>query len=228
MIGYQVAMNNKKTKKNNQYVDTNPIEALRDITSGVASAFTNDLGKGAASDLWKQLLRGETSSHSSGELAPGQELDLASMSNYTQPNQTENMEEDDYKTPDIAPGIDYRREILEGDKKVARAEMQEMESQVQQIIVELKRLAQSSSTLEAEFKEVTVEQRITHPGKYHVTFFAWVLTVVRNARMRVEDSGAWLAQFKSKKKQKQYWNMFKKHGTTFGLSNERVVATQTG
>src|SRR3989344_5698474 len=72
------------------------------------------------------------------------------------------------------------------------------------------------------------EQQIVNPGKYHVSFFEWVLLLVRQARMKVEDSSAWLGAFKSKKAKKQYWSMFKKHGTTFGLSNERVVSTQTG
>jgi hypothetical protein len=82
--------------------------------------------------------------------------------------------------------------------------------------------------LQIEFKEVAIEQRIVNPGKYHTSFFEWVLSAIRIARMKVEDSGAWLSASKGKKAKKDYWQMFKKHGTTFGLSNERVVATQTG
>ncbi|HLD02068.1 MAG TPA: DUF5660 family protein, partial [Patescibacteria group bacterium] len=59
-------------------------------------------------------------------------------------------------------------------------------------------------------------------------FFEWMLSVIRIARMKVEDSGAWMAALSSKKKGKGYWQMFKKHGTTFGMSHERNVSTQTG
>jgi hypothetical protein len=55
-----------------------------------------------------------------------------------------------------------------------------------------------------------------------------MLTVIRGARMKVEDSGAWLSTMQGKKGKKNYWAMFKKHGTSFGMSNERQVATQTG
>lgn len=212
-----------KKKQNKQYVDTNPIEAIRDIGSEILET-GSDLGKDVVSDLWSQLLgaKKEQPQQTHGDLQQGQELDLSAMS----AQQHSQVEQE--KKPDLEPGIDYRREILHGEKRIAQENTRGLESQIQQIIIELKRLASSSQVLEAEFREITVEQRIEHPGTYHVTFFEWMLTVVRAARMKVEDSGAWLTQFKSKKKQKQYWNMFKKHGTTFGLSNERVVATQTG
>jgi hypothetical protein len=47
--------------------------------------------------------------------------------------------------------------------------------------------------------------------------------------MKIEDGRAWLETFaKRKKKKLGYWKMYKKHGTTFGLSHERTIATQTG
>src|SRR3989344_5629978 len=128
----------------------------------------------------------------------------------------------------VEAGINYTAEIVHAQRRIAHQENQEMKAQIDQIVFELKHLAKSSTILEAEFREVVVEQRIEKPGKYHVSFFEWMLSVVKSARMRVEDSGAWLALFKSKKKQRGYWQMFKKHGTSFGLSNERVVSTQTG
>lgn len=212
-------MSSTKTKKK-QYVDTNPIEAFKDIGSSFSDQ-ASDFGKGAVSDFWEQMLgaKKEKSSEFAGDLSAGEELDLAALSQKQQK---------EAKTQEIEGGINYRQEILHGEKKIAAENFQTMQDQLAQIIAELKRLANSSKVLEVEFKEVTIDQRITKPGKYHVTFFQWVLTVIRSARMRVENSGAWLAQFKSKKKQRGYWEMFKKHGTTFGLSNERVVSTQTG
>ena len=98
-------------------------------------------------------------------------------------------------------------------------------------IADARILAASSKELEIQFKDVVVEQRIVKPGKYHQSFFEWMLIIVKTARMRVEDAGTWLSVMhgkKNKRHSQNYWQMFKKHGTTFGLSNERVVATQTG
>ncbi|OGH42624.1 MAG: hypothetical protein A3B53_02845 [Candidatus Levybacteria bacterium RIFCSPLOWO2_01_FULL_42_15] len=196
-------------------VDTNPIEAVRD---GVVQSVVNDLGKGAVSDLWKQILGSEVPQKTSGEMQQGQELDLTSLAK----------KQNEKKPQAVEAGINYTAEIVHAQRRIAHQENQEMKAQIDQIVFELKHLAKSSTILEAEFREVVVEQRIEKPGKYHVSFFEWMLSVVKSARMRVEDSGAWLALFKSKKKQRGYWQMFKKHGTSFGLSNERVVSTQTG
>ena len=86
----------------------------------------------------------------------------------------------------------------------------------------------TSQELQAQFKDVSLIEVPEDPGKYHLTFLEWILDTIRKARLKVEDSGAWLEAFYTKKAKRGYWNMFKKHGTTFGLSGERVVSTQTG
>lgn len=206
----QLLSSKKPKTQTNQYVDQNPVEAIRNVGSGATQSF--------ASDFWEQMFGetnppagGEKKQTTSGELAEGQELDLESHS--------------------VEPGINYRREILHGDDRIVASESHAQKQRIEMIIVELKRLASSSKELEIQFKDVVVEQRITKPGKYHQGFFEWMLIIVRSARMRVEDAGAWLSAMhgkKNKKHSQNYWQMFKKHGTTFGLSNERVVATQTG
>lgn len=210
--------NKKQQSKTKQYVNQNTMEALTSVSKGVAGALNpRDFGKG----LWKQVLNigneKKTSAESKGDLREGQELNLATLSQKERKQKLE-----------IEPGIDYRREIIHGQERATREQTHELSVKIQEIILELKQLMNVSQELKVEFKEIAVEPRIANPGKYHVSFFEWVLLIVKQARMKVEDSASWLAAFKSKKAKKQYWNMFKKHGTTFGLSNERVVATQTG
>lgn len=213
----------KKPKIARELVDQNPVEAFRDLGRGIAKSVAHDVAQESINGLWDQLLgTGKYSAKKTeGDLTEGQEIDLRSL-----PKHQAQIEKSDYR--DVDPGIDYRREILQGSETLVRRENKETEVLIQQILVEIKKLAASTKELQVEFKEVVVEQRIEKPGKYHMRFFEWVLSVLRLARMRVEDSANWLALFKSKKNQRQYWNMFKKHGTTFGLSNERVVSTQTG
>ena len=211
-------MANKKSKNKKEYLNQDFAESFKDIGSGVLDSFTSDLGKGMMTGLWEQFLGADSEqkgSEKQGELSEGEELNLRDL-------------KEQAKNADIEPGIDYRGEIIHGSKRIAKEQEYAMESQVQQIMAELQRIISSSKQLEVEFREVKVTQKSTKAGKYHVTFLEWMLTTVRTARMRIEDSGSWLALFKSKKGKKQYWSMFEEHGTTFGLSNERVVATQTG
>lgn len=222
-----IAMQKKQKTQSKELANRNTFEAISEIPKGVAKSFGTDVIKGMTSDFWSQMLgfgeTGQSNAHKAahGDLAEGQELDLSKHS-AKKYGETERM------SKDREPGIDYRREILHGEKGISQENSREMQRQVQEILTELQRLVSSSQVLAVEFKEVSSTQRIVKPGKYHVSFFAWLLTIVRSARMKVEDSGAWLAMFKNKKSKQQYWGMFKKHGTNFGLSNERVVATQTG
>ena len=209
--------------KTNQYTDINPIESLRDVAGGVGKSLSSDLLKDGISDLWEQLLTGssEKQKSSSGDLSEGQEID------FSQKKQEEKKPEQKKQADVIAP-YDYRNEVLHAEKRKENETNRIIEMQVREIIVELRKLASSSGEMEAAFKDVVVDQRITKPGRYHVSFFSFVLTLVRSARVKIESSGSWLSAMKSKKGQREYWTMFKKHGTSFGMSNERSVATQVG
>lgn len=129
------------------------------------------------------------------------------------------------KATNAEAAINYTREVLQTER-FSKQELGEISAQVQQIKAELKKLVASSRILQVQFSEISVEQAPKEIGKYHLNFFEWLLGVIQVARKNVESSGAWLNT--SKKKQGNYWNMYKKHGTSFGLSNERAVATQVG
>lgn len=210
----------KPKRRIKQHDNKNPLEQLLSIGGGVASSVT-DLGKSAINlDNWDQYLgladSEEKQKKHAGDLQEGQELDLKDL-------KKENKEK-----AHIEPGLEYVREIVHVGERASDRESQENEAQLRELMAEIKKLADSSKELQMQFKEVAVESRVVKPGKYHKSFFSWMLSMIRNARMKVEDSGAWLAALQSKKKSRQYGAMAKKHGTTFSLSNERVVATQVG
>lgn len=210
-------MKDKKNKKQiKQYIDISPVEAIRDIGSGSADSLA-DVVKGTLRGGFDQILgmgsySGKNESQTNGDLQEGEELSL----------------KETQKQAFVEPGLDYRKEILHGEKRIQQEDSRIIEVQIREIIFELKNLTNASKELQLQFKEVAIEQLPVSPGKYHMAFFEWLLSAIKLARIRVEESTSWLSMFASKKKKRQYWNMFKKHGTTFGLSNERVVSTQTG
>lgn len=211
---------------NTSFETTDPV----DITKHIAAKASDEL-KAGAHDAWDQLLgkkdKASEEHAKKGEMKAGEPISFTNHKNKKE-DRGKLINAEKKFAPYIEAGIDYRREIIHGAEMSERRNNRELETKLQEIVIELKRLASSSKVLQAEFREVTVEQRITKPGKYHVNFFEWVLTVVRSARMRVEDSGAWLTAMKGKKKKGNYWEQFKKQGTSFALSNERNVATQVG
>ena len=196
----------KKTKtKAKQYVDQNPIEQL--------------LGGGLDSILG---VNGFENKHNrqEGVMQEGQEISFKGLRDKKAKEKEEKVE--------IVAAIDYSREVVEVGQRLSVREEREVEAQLREIMDEIKKLADSSKDLQTQFKTVAIERYAGKPGKYHKTFFSWLLSIIRTARMRVEDSGAWLAALHSKKKSREYGAMTKKHGTSFSLSNERQVSTQVG
>ncbi|MBI1919240.1 hypothetical protein HYS29_01490 [Candidatus Microgenomates bacterium] len=169
--------------------------------------------------LWSQFLGGKTPEQTgvelTGDLTPGQDLDLLQI------------KETKVQEP-VLPGFDYHREVRTAEVRVIQEDEGQLKQRITQIQIELKKLAASSKELQVAFKEVTVEQTPVKAGKYHLNFFEWLFNVIRQARVKIDESKSWLTAVYQKRAKRQYWNMFKKHGTTFGLSSERVVATQTG
>ncbi len=210
-------------KKQTHYVDDNPIEAIKSLGSDLKKGITDDLIKETGKDFWRQMVGATEKSEdkakedSSGDLAEGSELSLADLKRRAEA-----------LAPRIEAGIDYAREVIHAEKRARAEDSQEIKVRMEEISIELRQLAKTTKELQAEFKTVAVEEAPEDPGKYHLTFLEWMLSMLRNARLRVEESGSWLEAFYSKKSKRKYWSMFKKHGTTFGLSGERVVSTQTG
>jgi len=210
-----------QNKQKKMLVDQNPIESFKGIGQAVWDSAIKDLGENAVSDLWKQLLGEEKSREQNqkfGDLVEGEEVNLGRLQDKKEKKEQAYTE----------PGIDYKDEIIRAETRIQHENKKALEIKIQEILTELRQIAKSSQEIAIEFKQITSEQRIERPGEYHLNFFQWMLSVVKSARMKIENSSAWISLMKSKKNQRSYWAMFKKHGTTFGLSNERVVATQTG
>lgn len=129
---------------------------------------------------------------------------------------------------------DEHREYVRSLDHAETSRTQEIETnqQVELLQLEIKKLIKASKEMEMAFKQVshqvTVESTLGKASTYQVNFLEWVLITVRNARVRVEEGKNWLALFASKKGQQKYWNQFAKKGTSFSLSSERSIATQTG
>lgn len=240
-----------KQKQKVTYV--NQIESLKDVGRGIGASLVKDVGIAGGEDSWAQLLglQGQDHHRSQDGTQPQKAGDAEathtseapksepmSLSGMLSPNEwfvlpggkNESHEEKPKETKkNAAPGIDYHREIATTSERSVRKNQSEMEQRFSQIKEELDRLVASSNKIvQEEFGGITTEQAPREVGKYHINFLDWMLIAIRTTREKVEDSGAWLQTMKNKKGKKGYWGMFKKHGTSFGMSNERSVATQTG
>jgi len=206
-----------KTLKNKaKKLVKNTLEKNNEIGDDYASGTTDSL---QSLLNWEEVL-GLKSKTKKGTLEPGKAVYLG------KPH--ENNSEAEEKKSVAEAAIDYSREILHtGERAISRGN-KEMETQLREIMAEIKKLADSSKELQQQFRGIAVEQYVAAPGEYHKNFFSWLLSVVRAARAKIEDSSAWLSALHNKKDAQKYGAMAKKHGSSFTLNNERTVATQVG
>ncbi|MCX6793745.1 MAG: DUF5660 domain-containing protein, partial [Candidatus Gottesmanbacteria bacterium] len=113
-------------------------------------------------------------------------------------------------------------------QKVIFHEDAQIKQQLEAVRGELQALIKSVHMLNTEIHKAVVETPV-NPGVYHVNFYEKLRSVLAMLREQIDDSRTWLALSAQRKQKKLgYWGMFKKHGTTFGLSNERSLATSAG
>lgn len=206
-----------KSKVAKRFNFKNPLELGSDstgITKSLADSAVNDVLKGGASDFLSLL-------------------GIDTPSKGSQPTEIFNSKDNSEKKAQkpearVEAAIDYHRDIVRSSERVSGRELQSRQSQIQQLRLEIQSLVSSTKMLEMQFAQVTTEQSIASVGTYHENFLEFMIKHIRAARAQVEDSGAWMGAQKGKAGKKGYWGMFKQHGTSFAMSNERGVATQVG
>ena len=181
------------------------LESLRSLGSGVGKTVAKDVTGKIASDALSSLF-GSAPKQTQGELRANNPVDLGRerfpFPGFRRP-------EIRAREPFISPGEPHLKE------------------QIESVRMELKALAASIKSLNTEIQR-TVAEAPVDPGVYHKNFFERLRSILKVLREQVEDSRSWISLQNGRKKKAGYWGSYKKHGTSFGLSNERTLATQAG
>lgn len=192
-------------KKKQPVRNDSVIEQLRGVGGGVADSVKTDVIGGITSGIFNDLFAPKTDNLNSNQETVFQ----PEAENYSKPVVSE------FRKPEVvlfsAQDANLNREV-----EMVRAELKKT-------ILELKEL--NSAVLEVE---KTVALAPVKAGRYHISFFARLRTILKLFRQQISESRVWLEASFSRKKKKGYWSMFKKHGTSFAMSNERALASQAG
>ncbi len=198
------AFQTSQPKKQPPRANDSILESLRSLGSGVGKTIAKDVTGKVASDALSSIFGAPTKQQ--GELKPNAPVDVR---------------------PERTPFPGFRRpEIRPREPYVAPTEPH-LKEQVEAIRNELKALAASIKSLNSEIQKTVTEVPVD-PGIYHKNFFERLRSVLQLLREQIDDSRSWMNLYSGRKQKKGYWNSYKKHGTSFGLSNERTMATQAG
>ena len=88
-------------------------------------------------------------------------------------------------------------------------------------------LAQSTQDLAQEV-EIAAIQAPANPGIYHLVFFERLLEFITSFRKKIENAGHWLSAVNKRADKKNYWSIYKKHGSKFLLSPDHYLQRSAG
>lgn len=205
-------------KKKKQFVPAdNPIEQLKDLGAGAVREVAS-VPAGILDTALEQIGLKPQKQPLSGEF----QLAGAHRTN----------EKIDQKDASIEVKLHQLQSVQRNEKEVFNAKNKMVQEQISRLMAELamevKKLEQQTSEITSEVRKISVESRPSQGGIYHLNFFEQVIAMLSDLRKRVGESRMWLNAWSNKKKQKGYWAMFKKHGTSFAMSEERAIASANG
>lgn len=203
----------KQAKKPGNYTNDSILEALRGVSGGVTKAVTHDVAGKVATDALASIFGSPIKTQ--GELQPNQPIHIPD-------HQTKPDARPEHASPFM--GAEARPAAM---RPVMKEDQQKLAQQINAIRSELKAISASIQMLNKDINNAVMEVPVD-PGVYHVNFFERLRSVLQVLREQIDDSRSWLTLHSSRKKKMGYWGMYKKHGTTFGLSNERSLATSAG
>jgi hypothetical protein len=187
------------------------LEQMRDIGGSVTQSFSKDLVGGVVKDALTEIFSAKPVANQK-DLMPGEEIFFPK----------EAIKE---ATVSLQPNPITRPETtLPSNEEITLA--REIETVRYELKIALKELKSLTSTVDDI--EDAVSQTPVKVGKYHRSFFNRLRQILKLFRQQISESRTWLDETFAKKRKRQFWAMFKKHGTSYGLSSERVVAASPG
>jgi hypothetical protein len=192
---------NKKSQ--NKHNNATVLESLRDIGGGVGKTIAKDVAGKVAQDAFSSLF---------GSIPRSGEFDKQRRVEFPH-------EQHAFSSNNKAPELNHRAML--------NADQTHVKQKLEAVRAELKALSRSIKQFSVEVDKAIQDEPV-EPGIYHVNFYQRLRSLLMLLREQIDDSRSWLMVSAGRKKKKQYWGLYKKHGTKFGLSSERTMATQTG
>lgn len=205
-------------KKKNQPLPTgqNVLESIKDLGLGASDQVKN-LVKDTSEDFFRELLGLQSQKiKRSGELLPGKSVNMGDILN--------GKEDKDQKT---RKQFSFENTVLKEESRISREKTSELKMQLQSIMEEVKEVAESTQGLAEATKAAALSAPI-EPGIYHIRFFQNLLEFLKSFRKRIDLAATWLNSSNKRAEKKNYWNMYKKKGSSFLLSPEHYSQRSAG
>jgi hypothetical protein len=209
-------MTDQKKKFQQMITKQNVLESLKDLGTGTTTQ-AGDLLKNTSEDFFRELMGMSLPQvKRSGEINPGESLQMSEVLSGT--------EEENKK---LKAQISLERQLSADEKKVSSENMQTLRVQLQALMQEVQSVAASTQNL-AEATKVAIMTAPVEPGPYHIAFFQNILEFLVSFRKKIDLAATWLQSSNKRAEKKNYWNMYKKKGSSFLLSPDHYLSRSAG
>lgn len=206
---------NKKSKS--VRTKQNVLETLKDLGGSTSDSIKNDLFKKTSEDFFSELLGlPKAQPKRSGELSVGQSISMQEV--------LSGKEEENKK---LRAQISLERNLRADENRVSQQKSNELRVQLQALTSEIQKVAQSTQNL-AEAAQVAMIEAPANAGIYHLVFFEKVLEFLQSFRQKINEASVWLQSTNKRAQKKNYWNMYKKKGSSFLLSPDHYLQRSAG
>ncbi len=194
----------------------NVLESLKDLGGGAVNQ-TGDLLKSTSEDFFRELMgMSRPQVKRSGELGAGESLQMSEV--------LSGKEEENKK---LRAQISLERQLSADEARVSQEKTNQLKVQLQALVSEVQKVAASTGNL-AEQTQIAMIQAPAEPGVYHITFFQNVLEFLQSFRKKIDLAATWLQSSNKRAEKKNYWNMYKKKGSSFLLSPDHYLQRSAG
>ena len=194
----------------------NVLESLKDLGTGAVGQ-TGDLLKSTSEDFFRELMgMSKAQPKRSGELSAGQALSM---------NEVLSGKEEENKKLRIQIGLE--RQLSADEKRVSQEKTNELKVRLQALVSEVQKVAASTGNL-AQETQIAIVQAPSEPGVYHIVFFEKILEFLQSFRKKIDLAATWLQSSNKRAEKKNYWNMYKKKGSSFLLSPDHYLQRSAG
>ena len=194
----------------------NVLESLKDLGTGTAKTVKKDLLEASGEDFFRQLLGTKAEKKYTGEITPGESLELNEVySGKRQENEK------------LRGQIELERRLREEEKSRIQEKGNELKIQLHALMQEVYELAKTTQGLGHEVEAASMQAPV-NPGVYHVIFFEKLLEFMKSFRKKIEDAQIWLHASNKRAEKKNFWSIYKKHGSKFLLSPDHYLQRSAG
>jgi hypothetical protein len=194
----------------------NVLESLKDIGSGTANSLKSDLFEHGSQDFLDQIFGNKSTKKYSGEISVGESLEI---------DEVISGEHEEKKKLEGQLGLE--RQLKEEERILVEKRGNELRLQLHALTQEVIALAQSTQEMGEEV-EIAAVQAPTNPGIYHVVFFEKLLGFIRSFRKKIETASVWLHASNKRAEKRNFWGLYKKHGSKFLLSPDHYLQRSAG